>query len=88
MFHCFGRDRTIKLGPTASRRPCSPKPAASLPDPNDAGFSSCRAATRFAASRPSVYLPGFLRFDAGVFAQIDATWKARLNIENIFNKGY
>src|SRR5215831_6536641 len=37
MFHCFGRDRTIKLGPTASRRPCSPK-AAALPDPNDPGF--------------------------------------------------
>ena len=29
-----------------------------------------------------------LDVDAGVFAQIDATWKAQLNIENIFNKGY
>jgi outer membrane receptor protein involved in Fe transport len=28
-----------------------------------------------------------LNVDAGVFAQIDATWKAQLNIENIFNKG-
>jgi len=42
----------------------------------------------YASSDDSVYLPGFLRFDAGVYAQIDATWKAQLNIENIFNKGY
>jgi catecholate siderophore receptor len=26
--------------------------------------------------------------DAGVYAQITETWKARLNIENILNKGY
>jgi catecholate siderophore receptor len=25
--------------------------------------------------------------DAGVYAQITETWKAQLNIENIFNKG-
>jgi catecholate siderophore receptor len=42
----------------------------------------------YASSDDSVYLPGFLRFDAGVFAQITETWKAQLNIENIFNKGY
>src|SRR5262249_19466705 len=30
---------------------------------------------------------GALNVDAGVYAQIDATWKAQLNIENIFNKG-
>jgi len=29
-----------------------------------------------------------LNVDAGVYAQIDATWKAQLNIENIFSKGY
>ena len=29
-----------------------------------------------------------LNVEAGVYAQIDATWKALLNIENIFNKGY
>jgi len=46
------------------------------------------AEIRAIGTTDSVYLPGFLRFDAGVFAQIDATWKARLNIENIFNKGY
>ena len=42
----------------------------------------------YASSDDSVYLPGFLRFDAGVYAQITETWKAQLNIENIFNKGY
>src|SRR5262249_31422614 len=42
----------------------------------------------YASSDDTVYLPGFLRFDAGVYAQIDATWKALLTIENIFNKGY
>ena len=46
------------------------------------------AEIRAIGTTDSVYLPGFLRFDAGVFAQIDAPWKARLNIENIFNKGY
>jgi catecholate siderophore receptor len=42
----------------------------------------------YASSDDTVYLPGFLRFDAGVYAQIDAIWKAQLTIENLFNKGY
>jgi len=42
----------------------------------------------YASSDDTVYLPGCLRFDAGVLAQITETWKARLNIENILNKGY
>ena len=42
----------------------------------------------FASSDDSVRLPGFVRFDAGLFAKINETWKAQLNIENIFNKGY
>ena len=28
------------------------------------------------------------KIDAGVYAQITETWKAQLNIENLFNKGY
>ena len=36
----------------------------------------------------SVYLPRFVCFDAGVYAQINATSEAQLNIENIFNTGY
>ena len=42
----------------------------------------------FASSDDTVYLPGFVRVDAGVYAQITANWKAQLNVENLFNKGY
>ncbi len=42
----------------------------------------------FASSDDSVRLPGFVRFDTAVYAKIDATWRAQLNIENVFNKGY
>jgi catecholate siderophore receptor len=42
----------------------------------------------FASSDDSVRLPGFVRFDGAVFARISETWKAQLNVENIFNKGY
>lgn len=42
----------------------------------------------FASSDDSVRLPGFVRVDAGLFAKIDETWSAQLNVENIFNKGY
>jgi len=42
----------------------------------------------YASSDDTVYLPGFLRFDAGVYAQVTETWKARFNIENVFNTGY
>jgi catecholate siderophore receptor len=42
----------------------------------------------FASSDDTVYLPGFVRVDAGVFAQITANWKAQINVENLFNKGY
>jgi outer membrane receptor protein involved in Fe transport len=33
-------------------------------------------------------LPGFFCVDAGVFTKISETWRAQLNIENVFNKGY
>jgi catecholate siderophore receptor len=42
----------------------------------------------FASSDDSVRLPGFWRFDAGLFAKIDEHWSAQLNVENIFNQGY
>jgi catecholate siderophore receptor len=42
----------------------------------------------FATSDDTVRLPSFVRFDAAIYANIDATWSAQLNIENIFNKGY
>jgi catecholate siderophore receptor len=42
----------------------------------------------FANSDDTVRLPGFVRFDAGVYASIDANWRAQLTVENIFNRGY
>ncbi|MBI3701669.1 MAG: TonB-dependent siderophore receptor [Afipia sp.] len=42
----------------------------------------------FASSDDSVRLPGFVRFDTALYAKIDETWRAQLNIENIFNTGY
>jgi catecholate siderophore receptor len=42
----------------------------------------------FASSDDSVKLPGFVRFDAAVYAKINEMWRAQINIENIFNKGY
>jgi catecholate siderophore receptor len=42
----------------------------------------------FASSDDTVYLPGFARVDAGLYADIDETWKAQLNVENLFNTGY
>jgi catecholate siderophore receptor len=42
----------------------------------------------FASSDDTVRLPGFVRFDAGLFATINENWRAQLNVENIFNKGY
>jgi catecholate siderophore receptor len=42
----------------------------------------------YAASDDFVKLPGFVRFDAGVYARIDEHWRAQFNVENIFNKGY
>jgi catecholate siderophore receptor len=29
-----------------------------------------------------------VRVDAGIFATINETWKAQLNVENLFDKGY
>jgi catecholate siderophore receptor len=42
----------------------------------------------YTSSDDTVYLPGFVRFDAGLYATIDDHWKAQLTVENLFNKGY
>jgi len=42
----------------------------------------------FASNDDSVRLPGFVRFDAALYWQIDKTWRAQFNVENIFDKGY
>ena len=42
----------------------------------------------FATSDDTVRLPRFVRFDAALYVTIDEHWRAQLNVENIFNKGY
>lgn len=42
----------------------------------------------YASTDNTVYLPGFTRVDAAVYARIDKTWRAQLNIENLFDKVY
>jgi catecholate siderophore receptor len=42
----------------------------------------------FASSDDTVRLPSFVRFDAAIYAKIDETWSAQLNVENLFDKGY
>jgi catecholate siderophore receptor len=42
----------------------------------------------FASSDNTSKLPAFVRFDAGIFAQVNQTWRLQLNVENIFNTGY
>lgn len=42
----------------------------------------------FASSDDSVKLPGFVRFDTALYLKINEIWKAQLNVENLFNKGY
>lgn len=42
----------------------------------------------YANSDNAVKLPGFVRFDAALYAKINQNWKLQLNIENIFDKGY
>jgi len=33
-------------------------------------------------------LPGFFRVDAALYLKINEMWRAQLNVENIFDKGY
>jgi catecholate siderophore receptor len=42
----------------------------------------------YASSDDTVRLPGFVRFDGAIYAQITPTWKVQLNVENILNKHY
>ncbi len=42
----------------------------------------------YASSDDTVRLPGFVRFDGAIYAQITPSWKVQLNVENIMNKHY
>ena len=53
-----------------------------------AGLGVIYFSDSFAASDDFVRLPGFVRVDAAVYVKINETWKAQLNVENLFNQGY
>jgi catecholate siderophore receptor len=53
-----------------------------------AGLGIIYFSDSFAASDDFVRLPGFVRVDAAVYVKINETWKAQLNVENLFNQGY
>ena len=36
----------------------------------------------------TVKLLGFVPFDVALYAKINENWRAQINVENIFNKGY
>lgn len=42
----------------------------------------------YASTENTIYLPSFIRVDAAAYAKIDKTWRAQLNIENLFDKVY
>ncbi|MEI9924707.1 MAG: hypothetical protein WDN50_15305 [Bradyrhizobium sp.] len=42
----------------------------------------------YATSDDTVRLPSFVRFDTALYVKINEMWRAQLNVENIFNKGY
>ena len=88
--------------PATRRRPSSPATASSsFPTTSSRGGTNTRSIPMwaaavgviyfsdfFASSDDTVRLPGFVRFDAAVYRKINETWRAQLNVENIFNKGY
>src|SRR6185437_5821591 len=53
-----------------------------------AGLGIIYFSNSFASSDDTVRLPGFWRFDAGLYATIDQNWKAQLTVENILNTNY
>ncbi|GJE19150.1 TonB-dependent receptor [Methylobacterium marchantiae] len=42
----------------------------------------------FAASDDSVRLPSYTRFDLGLFYRLNDSWRAQVNIENVFDRKY
>jgi catecholate siderophore receptor len=53
-----------------------------------AGFGVIYFGDSFATNDDTVRLPGFVRFDIGVYADIDQNWKAQLTVENLLNTNY
>ena len=53
-----------------------------------AGLGFIYFSDSFASSDDTVKLPGFFRVDAALYLKINEMWRAQLNVENIFDKGY
>ncbi|HEX3340729.1 MAG TPA: TonB-dependent siderophore receptor [Pseudolabrys sp.] len=53
-----------------------------------AGLGFIYFSDSFASSDDTVKLPGFFRVDAAIYLKINEMWRAQLNVENIFDKGY
>ena len=53
-----------------------------------AGLGFIYFSDSFASSDDTVKLPGFFRVDAAIYLKINEMWRAKLNVENIFDKGY
>jgi catecholate siderophore receptor len=53
-----------------------------------AGLGFIYFSDSFASSDDSVKLPGFFRVDAALYLKINEMWRAQLNVENAFDKGY
>jgi len=53
-----------------------------------AGLGVIHYSNFFASSDDTVLIPEFTRVDAAVYFRLDKTWRAQLNIENLFDRKY
>ena len=42
----------------------------------------------FASSDDTVQIPEFTRVDAAIYFKLNETWRAQLNVENVFDRKY
>jgi catecholate siderophore receptor len=52
------------------------------------GLGIVNRSTMFATLDNSVTVPGYTRVDAAVFYTLNRTWRAQLNVENVFNRTF
>lgn len=53
-----------------------------------AGLGVINYSNFFASSDNSVLIPGFTRVDAAIYLKLNETWRAQLNVENLFDRKY
>ncbi len=95
----FARQKTVITSTTASARegatiPLVPATTFSLWSKHrvaprlSAGLGVVHQTAMYAAIDNAVTLPGFTRYDAGVFATFSPNVRAQINLENVFNARY